>query len=139
METMYHIAPCENGLGRPQALSEACSSQLAKFKFYIREGVRLSEATILTIARNFYRDEHSADPARNALGSACFHLFSQISQAIEHSIDTINVLHVLRQSSATEWNVKNFFERVARTAVKYGFSEWNSDFDRHDSSSDMIK
>jgi hypothetical protein len=43
----------------------------------------------------------------------------------------------LRLNSATPY-VRNFFERVARTAVKHGFATWNPDFDENDRSSEII-
>lgn len=34
--------------------------------------------------------------------------------------------------------MRNFFERVARTAVRYGFAVWNADFDVNFKLSEMI-
>ena len=55
-------------------------------KYYIRIGVRLSQKTILSCAKNFYRDEYSADPPSNALGPAWFHRFIVFIQRIFVSI-----------------------------------------------------
>ena len=41
-------------------------------------------------------------------------------------------------NSATEHNVRNFYERLAWTAVKHGFAKWNPDFDKNDPSSQMV-
>lgn len=131
-----HHSECEDGRGRPGILSEPYVRQLAHMvKYYIRIGVRLSQKTVLSCARNFYRDEHSADAPSNALGPAWFHRFLD-----RNSIDTTlyDPLDTLRVNSATEHNVRNFYERLARTAVKHGFARWNSDFDENDPSSQMI-
>ena len=127
---------CEDGRGRPGVLSEPYTRQLAHMvKYYIRIGVRLSQKTILSCAKNFYRDEYSADPPSNALGPAWFHRFlvrNGISTTLYDPLDT------LRVNSATEHNVRNFYERLARTAVKHGFAKWNLDFDENERSSQMI-
>ena len=44
----------------------------------------------------------------------------------------------MRLNAATEHNVSNFFQRVARTAVSNGFAAWNPDFDENDRTSEMI-
>jgi len=127
---------CEDGRGRPNLLSEPYMLQLSQMvKYYIRIGVRLSQKTILMCARNFYRDEHSADPASNALGPAWFHRFLD-----RNGIDTTlyDPLDTLRVNSATEHNVRNFYERLARTTVKHGFATWNPNFDENDPSSEML-
>jgi len=104
-------------------------------KYYIRIGVRLSQKTILSCAKNFYRDEHSADPPSNALGPAWFHRF-----LVRNGISTTlyDPLDALRVNSATEHNARNFYESFARTAVKHGFAKWNLDFDENERSSQMI-
>eukprot|EP00223_Ostreococcus_mediterraneus_P009805 CAMPEP_0179629868 /NCGR_PEP_ID=MMETSP0932-20121108/5605_1 /TAXON_ID=548131 ORGANISM="Ostreococcus mediterraneus, Strain clade-D-RCC2596" /NCGR_SAMPLE_ID=MMETSP0932 /ASSEMBLY_ACC=CAM_ASM_000582 /LENGTH=624 /DNA_ID=CAMNT_0021499313 /DNA_START=1 /DNA_END=1878 /DNA_ORIENTATION=- len=104
-------------------------------KYYIRIGVRLSQKTVLSCAKNFYRDEHNADAPSNALGPAWFYRFLD-----RNGIDTTlyDPLDTLRVNSATEHNVRNFYERLARTAVKHGFAEWNPDFDENERSSQMI-
>lgn len=131
-----HHSACEDGRGRPGALSEPYVKQLAKIvKHYIRQGIRLSQATILSIARNFYLDEHGSVAPLNALGSAWFYRFIA-KNGIESSL--YNPLDALRANSATEHNVRNFFERVARTAVRYGFAVWNADFDVNSKLSEMI-
>jgi len=128
---------CEDGRGRPGVLSEPYTRQLAHMvKYYIRIGVRLSQKTILSCAKNFYRDEYSADPPSNALGPAWFHRFlvrNGISTTLYDPLDT------LRVNSATEHNVRNFYERLARTAVKHGFAKWNLDFDENERSSHKQK
>jgi len=127
---------CQDGRGRPGVLSEPYERQLAHMvTYYIRIGVRLSQKTILSCAKNFYRDEHSADPPSNALGPAWFHRF-----LVRNGISTTlyDPLDALRVNSATEHNVRNFYERLARTAVKHGFAKWNDDFDENDRSSQMI-
>ena len=64
-----HHSACEDGRGRPGALSEPDVKQLAKIvKHYIRQGIRLSQETILSIARNFILDEHGSVAPLNALG-----------------------------------------------------------------------
>jgi len=127
---------CQDGRGRPGVLSEPYERQLAHMvTYYIRIGVRLSQKTILSCAKNFYRDEHSADPPSNALGPAWFHRFlvrNGISTTLYDPLDS------LRVNSATEHNVRNFYERLARTAVEHGFAKWNDDFDENDRSSQMI-
>ena len=135
-DNIPHYSECEDGRGRPGVLSEPYARQLAHMvKYYIRIGVRLSQKTILSCARNFYRDEHGANPPSNALGPAWFHRFldrNGISTSLYDPLDT------LRVNSATEHNVRNFYERLARTAVKHGFARWNPDFDENDPSSQMI-
>lgn len=131
-----HYSECEDGRGRPRALSDAYSNQLTKIvKHYIHLGISLSQQTILSIAKNFYRDEHNADPSENTFGSAWFYRFLN-----RHGMDTslYNPQDALRLNAATEHNVSNFFQRVARTAVTNGFATWNSDFDANDRSSEMI-
>ena len=131
-----HHSECEDGRGRPGALSEPYVKQLAKIvKHYIRQGIRLSQATILSIARNFYRDEHGSVAPPNALGPAWFYRFIE-KNGIDSSL--YNPLDALRANSATAHNVQNFFERVARTAVRYGFAVWNADFDVNSKLSEMI-
>ena len=135
-DNIPHYSECEDGRGRPGVLSEPYERQLAHMvKYYIRIGVRQSQKTILSCARNFYRDEHSADAPSNALGPAWFYRFLD-----RNDIDTTlyDPLDTLRANSATEHNVRNFYERLARTAVKHGFAKWNPDFDENERSSQMI-
>ena len=135
-DVIPHYSECEDGRGRPSALSRPYEKQLARMvKYYIRSGVWLSQKTILSCARTFYRDEHGADPPSNALGPSWFQRF-----IARNGIDTTlyDPQDALRLNSATEYNVRNFFERLARTAVKHGFATWNPDFDENDRSSEMI-
>lgn len=131
-----HHSECEDGRGRPCALGEPYMIQLAKIvKYYIREGIRLSQETILGIARDFYRDERGSKVPTNALGPAWFYRFIE-KNGIDSSL--YNPLDALRANSATEHNMWSFFDRVARTAVKYGFATWNSEFNVNDKNSEMI-
>ena len=51
-------------------LSEPYEKELADMvKYYIRARVLLSQKTILTCARTFYRDEHGSEPPSDTLGS----------------------------------------------------------------------
>ena len=131
-----HYSECEDGRGRPSALSNAYLDQLAKIvKHYIRVGISLSQETILSMAKNFYRDEHHADPSDKTFGSAWFYRFLN-----RHGIDTslYNPQDALRLNAATEHNVSNYYQRVAQTAFSNGFATWNADFDANDRSSEMI-
>ena len=135
-DNIPQYSECEDGRGRPAALSEPYERKLAHMvKYYIRIGVRLSQKAIISCARDFYRDEHGADAPSNALGPTWFHRFLD-----RNGIDTTlyDPLDTLRVNSATEHNVRNFYERLARTAVKHGFASWHPDFDENDPSSEMI-
>ena len=108
----------EDSRGRPSALSDAHSNQLAKIvKHYIRIGISLCQETILSMAKNFYRDEHNADPSDKTFGSAWFYRFLNRNGI---STSLYNPQDVLRLNAATEHNVSNFFQRVARTVVSNG-------------------
>ena len=135
-DAIPRLSECEDRRGRPSALSNAYSDQLAKIvKHYIRDGISLSQETILSMAKNFYRDEHNTDPSDNTFGSAWFYRFLN-----RHGIDTslYNPQDALRLNAATEHNVSNYYQRVAQTAVSNGFATWNADFDANDRSSEMI-
>ena len=135
-DAIPRLSECEDRRGRPSALSNAYSDQLAKIvKHHIRDGISLSQNTILSMAKNFYRDEHNTDPSDNTFGSAWFYRFLN-----RHGIDTslYNPQDALRLNAATEHNVSNYYQRVARTAVSNGFATWNADFDANDRSSEMI-
>ena len=135
-DNIPQYSECEDGRGRPAVLSEPYERKLAHMvKYYIRIGVRLSQKAIISCARDFYRDEHGADAPSNALGPTWFHRFLD-----RNGIDTTlyDPLDTLRVNSATEHNVRNFYERLARTAVKHGFASWHPDFDENDPSSEMI-
>ena len=135
-DTIPRLSECEDGRGRPSALSDAYSDQLAKIvKHYIRDGISLSRETILSMAKNFYRDEHNTDPSDNTFGYAWFYRFLERA-GIATSL--YNPQDALRLNAATEHNVSNFFERVARTATSNGFATWNPNFDANDKSSEMI-
>lgn len=117
-------------------LSEPYEKELADMvKYYIRARVLLSQKTILTCARTFYRDEHGSEPPSDTLGSFWYQRL-----IARHGIDTTvyDPQDNLRLNSATPYNARNFFERVARTAVKHGFATWNPDFDENDRSSEII-
>ena len=131
-----HYSECEDSRGRPSALSDAYSNQLAKIvKHYIRIGISLCQETILSMAKNFYRDEHKSEPSDKTFGSAWFYRFLNRNGI---STSLYNPQDILRLNAATEHNVSNFFQRVARTAVSNGFATWNSEFDANDRSSEMI-
>jgi len=135
-DTIPRLSECRDRRGRPSALGGAYSDQLAKIvKHYIRDGISLSQDTILSMAKNFYRDEHNTDPPANTFGSAWFYRFL-VRAGIATSL--YNPQDALRLNAATERNVSNFFQRVARTATSNGFATWNSDFDANDKSSEMI-
>ena len=87
------------------------------------------------MAKNFYRDEHNTDRSDNTFGSTWFHRFLK-SAGIATSL--YNPQDALRLNAATEYNVRNFFERVARTATSNGFATWNPDFDANDKRSEII-
>lgn len=105
-----HYSECKDERGRPSALGGAYSEQLAKIvKYYIRGGISLSQDTILSMAKNVYRDEHGVDPSNNTFGSAWFYRFLR-SSGISTSL--YDPQDVLRLNAATEHNVSNFsFER----------------------------
>ena len=135
-DAIPRLSECEDRRGRPSALSNAYSDQLAKIvKHYIRDGISLSQETILSMAKNFYRDEHNTDPSDNTFGSAWFYRFLNRAGIATSLYDPQDAL---RLNSATEHNVSNFFQRVARTATSNGFATWNPDFDANDKSSEMI-
>jgi hypothetical protein len=135
-DAIPRLSECEDRRGRPSALSNAYSDQLAKIvKHYIRDGISLSRNTILSMAKNFYRDEHNTDPSDNTFGSAWFYRFLNRAGIATSLYDPQDAL---RLNSATEHNVSNFFQRVARTATSNGFATWNPDFDANDKSSEMI-
>jgi hypothetical protein len=135
-DAIPRLSECEDRRGRPSALSNAYSDQLAKIvKHYIRDGISLSQNTILSMAKNFYRDEHNTDPSDNTFGSAWFYRFLNRAGIATSLYDPQDAL---RLNSATEHNVSNFFQRVARTATSNGFATWNPDFDANDKSSEMI-
>ena len=135
-DAIPRLSECEDGRGRPSALSDAYSDQLAEIvKHYIRDGISLSRETILSMAKNFYRDEHNTDPSENTFGSTWFYRFLN-SAGIATSL--YNPQDALRLNAATVYNVRNFFERVARTATSNGFATWNPDFDANDKRSEMI-
>mmetsp|Transcript_2961 Transcript_2961/g.10712 ORF Transcript_2961/g.10712 Transcript_2961/m.10712 type:complete len:321 (-) Transcript_2961:1415-2377(-) len=87
------------------------------------------------MAKNFYREEHKSEPAHYTFGSSWFYRF-----LTRHGIETslYNPQDALQLNAATEHNVSNFFQRLARTAVSNGFATWNSEFDANDKSSEMI-
>ena len=135
-DAIPRLSECEDRRGRPSALSNAYSDQLAKIvKHHIRDGISLSQNTILSMAKNFYRDEHNTDPSDNTFGSAWFYRFLNRAGIATSLYDPQDAL---RLNSATEHNVSNFFQRVARTATSNGFATWNPDFDANDKSSEMI-
>jgi len=134
-DTIPRLSECEDRRRRPSALSDAYSDQLEKIvKHYIRDGISLSRDTILSMAKNFYRDEHNTEPSHNTFGSAWFYRFLERA-GIATSL--YNPQDALRLNAATE-HVSNFFERVARTSVSNGFATWNPDFDANDKSNEMI-
>lgn len=124
-DDLPQYSECEDGRGRPSVLSQPYEKQLARMvKYYIRARVWLSQKTILSCARTFYRDEHSSEPPSNTLEPSWFQRFiarNGIDTALYDPQDT------LRLNSATAYNVRNFFERVARTAVKHGFARRRRD------------
>ena len=134
-DAIPRLSECEDRRGRPSALSNAYSDQLAKIvKHYIRDGISLSQNTILSMAKNFYRDEHNTDPSDNTFGSAWFYRFLNRAGIATSLYDPQDAL---RLNAATE-HVSNFFQRMARTATSNGFATWNPDFDANDKSSEMI-
>jgi hypothetical protein len=120
-----HFSECKNSRGKSLSLSKSYTHELKNGQalHYIQGGIHLSQASILTMTRTFYRDEHDVNPSLNTLGSSWFHRFID-----KCGIDTslYNPIDMLRANSATEHNVRNFFDHVARTAVKYGFAVRNS-------------
>ena len=95
----------------------------------------MSQATILSITRNFYLHEHGLLAFLKAIGSAWFYRF--IAKNGNNS-SLYNLLDVLRANSATAHNMRKFFERVAPTAVRYSFVVWNADFDMDSKLSEKI-
>jgi len=68
-----HSSECEDGRGRPGALSEPYVKQLAKIARH-RDGI--SESRNLSVDREkLRRDEHGSLAPRNALGLDCFYRF----------------------------------------------------------------
>lgn len=103
-------------------------------KHYIRGRVLLNQKTILTCARTYYRDEHGSEPPSGTLGSSWYQRYID-----RHGLHTTvyDSQCNLRLNLATPY-VRNFFERLARTAVKHTFATWNPDFDENDPSREMI-
>ena len=111
-DTIPHLSECEDRCGRPSALSRAYSNQLAKIvKYYNQIKIHdLSQDTILSMAKDFYRDEHNADPCTNTFGQAWFHGFLG-RYGIKNSL--YNPLDALRKNMATAHNIGNFYQCVA--------------------------